>query len=124
MTHHPDAEPLFTKDDYVDDMTYYEWKCRKCGKVFKSRWDAGKLIAKCDCQKLFKGYSNQEREVYEYVKTIYEGEIQLNTRKMISPFELDIYLPEKRIAIEYNGNYWHSGESSKERDDIKEVLCI
>ena len=24
--------------------------------------------------------------------------------------ELDIYIPEKHIAIEFNGNYWHSSE--------------
>lgn len=54
MINHPDAIPMFTKDQYVDDLTYYDWKCKKCGKVFKSRWDAGHLISKCDCQKLFK----------------------------------------------------------------------
>lgn len=31
-----------------------------------------------------------------------------NSRAIISPLELDIYIPEKKIAIEFNGNYWHS----------------
>ena len=32
----------------------------------------------------------------------------LNTRRVIPPVELDVYIPEKKIAIEYNGLYWHS----------------
>jgi len=31
-----------------------------------------------------------------------------NTKKIIFPLELDIYIPDKEIAIEYNGLYWHS----------------
>jgi hypothetical protein len=30
-----------------------------------------------------------------------------NTRTVIAPYELDIYLPKPKIAFEYNGNYWH-----------------
>jgi len=30
-----------------------------------------------------------------------------NTRNIIKPHELDCYIPEQKIAIEYNGLYWH-----------------
>jgi len=29
-------------------------------------------------------------------------------RDIISPYELDVYLPEYNVAIEFNGTYWHS----------------
>ena len=29
---------------------------------------------------------------------------------MIKPLEIDIYLPEYNLAIEYNGSYWHSSK--------------
>lgn len=29
-------------------------------------------------------------------------------KTIISPYELDIYIPDKKIAIEFNGSYWHS----------------
>ena len=32
----------------------------------------------------------------------------LNDHSAISPVELDIYIPDKNIAIEFNGSYWHS----------------
>lgn len=31
-----------------------------------------------------------------------------NDRKEIRPLELDFYVPEKKLAIECNGDYWHS----------------
>lgn len=33
-----------------------------------------------------------------------------NDRTLIAPLELDFVLPEFRLAIELNGNYWHSEE--------------
>lgn len=32
---------------------------------------------------------------------------ETNKRKYIPPKELDIYIPELRKAIEFNGEYWH-----------------
>lgn len=40
------------------------------------------------------------------------------TRKVIAPYELDVYIPEKNLAIEYDGIYWHSS-GSKENDKEK-----
>jgi possible homing endonuclease len=31
-----------------------------------------------------------------------------HVRNIIHPQELDIYIPDKKIAIEFNGSYWHS----------------
>lgn len=35
-------------------------------------------------------------------------EHEINTRNIINPQELDIYIPSKKLAIEVNGIYWHS----------------
>lgn len=50
--------------------------------------------------------SKAEREIASLFDNI-ENKI-LGDKKLISPYELDIYLPDKKLAIEYNGNYWHS----------------
>lgn len=42
----------------------------------------------------------------------YNIEYQTNIRSIISPKELDIYIPSKQIAIECNGIYWHSKNNS------------
>lgn len=49
-----------------------------------------------------------EKEIFEYASSIYNGEIVRNTKAIIPPLELDIYIPDKKIAIEVNGTYWHS----------------
>lgn len=60
--------------------------------------------------------SNQEREVYEFIKSFYKGEVIINTRKEIGT-EMDIYIPEFKIGIEYNGNFWHSLDSKKIKEN-------
>jgi len=34
--------------------------------------------------------------------------VERNTRSIIPPLELDIFIPEKMFAVEFNGLYWHS----------------
>ena len=54
------------------------------------------------------GISESEKEILNFIKEIYSGEIIENSRKIINPYELDIYIPEKNLAIEYNGLLFHS----------------
>jgi hypothetical protein len=52
--------------------------------------------------------SNGENELYTFISDNYDGLILQNDRNIIKPKELDIVLPELKIAIEYCGLYWHS----------------
>ena len=52
--------------------------------------------------------SKYEAELHAWLKSIYDGEIHVNTRKIITPLELDFYIPDKKLAIEFNGNWCHS----------------
>ncbi len=48
-----------------------------------------------------------------------------NTRDIIKPYEIDIYIPSKNIAIECNGVYYHSvGLRDKDYHSKKFHLCI
>lgn len=51
--------------------------------------------------------SKGEKELCQYIKSVYSGKVLENTRKFIGRKELDIYLPELKLAFEYNGTYWH-----------------
>lgn len=84
-------------------------------------------VNKMDKRELINYHSNTsalEKELGSYVASIANTKIEYNTRDIISPNELDIYLPEKKLAIEFNGNYWHS-ELYKHRDYHinKTILC-
>lgn len=67
--------------------------------------------------------SKLEKEVVQYIKSIYKGTVIENSQSIISPFELDIYIPEYKLAIEFNGNYWHSFENlSKNSNKTKREI--
>ena len=59
--------------------------------------------------------SKYEDDIADYISTFYSGELVRNFRDTISPYELDLYYPEKKIAVEFNGDYWHS-EDFKSKD--------
>lgn len=44
-----------------------------------------------------------------------------NDRRIIKPYEIDIFYPEFNLAIEYQGRYWHKFQHN-ENDSIKEKL--
>ena len=50
------------------------------------------------------GYQNQ---LIDFIRDNYDGDIEINNRKIIKN-ELDIYLPELKLAIEFNGLFWHN----------------
>lgn len=66
---------------------------------------------------MFPEKSMPEHEVYEFIKSLGFNPERSN-RSLIKPLELDIYIPEKNLAIEFNGIYWHSS-GSKETDKEK-----
>ena len=73
-----------------------------------------------------KGTSIPEKEIQDFVSSIYKDEIIFNDRKLLNGKELDIYIPNKKVAIEYNGDIWHS-EAYKDNAKVvhleKTLLC-
>ena len=77
-------------------------------------------------------FSKGEKEVLEFVKSIYNGTIIENDRTQMEPnsenkwienHELDIWLPDIKVAIEFNGTYWHSLPNIVESDKFKRLQC-
>ena len=55
------------------------------------------------------GESKAELDIREYIQQLNpELDIKIKNRDIINNRELDIYIPEKKLAIEFNGTYWHS----------------
>jgi hypothetical protein len=78
--------------------------------------------------------SKPQIEISDVVRDLIGAEptddrVILSTRKVIAPLELDIWVPEKRVAIEFHGLYWHSGGKNgdnyeKEKHREKHLACI
>lgn len=67
--------------------------------------------------------SSYEKELVEFLTGI-NVKTQTNVRDIISPKEIDIFLPDYNIAIEINGLYWHH-DIKKHRLHLleKQKLC-
>ncbi len=65
------------------------------------------------CLYCSKSVSKSEIELQQWLKQYID--IKTNNRQLIHPLELDIVIPSKKIAIEYNGLYWHSESRGKDR---------
>jgi hypothetical protein len=69
-------------------------------------------------------FSQAEKEIVDFIKDHYTGLVLENDRTIIKPKELDIVLPELKIAIEYCGLYWHSSDRIDKRYHYdKMVAC-
>jgi hypothetical protein len=62
--------------------------------------------------------SKEEESLLLYIQSIYDGKIQISNRSVLKGRELDIYLPDKNIAIEYNGLYSHSYKPWEATDSL------
>jgi len=65
--------------------------------------------------------SKGQLEVYEFVRSLAPDAV-LSDRSVISPRELDVWIPSCSLALEYNGLYWHSSSNiSDERYHVKKL---
>ena len=60
-----------------------------------------------------KPVSEKENNLYEYIVSKYNGKIIRNDRTILENKEIDIYLPERKLAFEFDGLFWHN-ELSKD----------
>ena len=68
--------------------------------------------------------SDPENKICEYLKS-HEIDHVVRNRSILNGKELDIYIPSKSLAIEFNGNFWHSSTniSDKLYHQNKSVKC-
>lgn len=84
------------------------FKYLSCGHEYRSTpsnlLSKGQNIICRICSPLFT--SKGERDIAELVSKY--TLVDTNNRSLLDGLEIDIYLPELKIGIEYNGEYWHS----------------
>ena len=96
---------------YVNSQTSINVRCIKHNTVCNTRPNT--LLMGCNpCSKCNHMKSAQEDEVAKFV-SIFAKTVRRD-RSLISPKELDIVLPVRKLAIEYSGMYWHSHGSIEE----------
>lgn len=89
-------------------------KCSKCNcdyeiynNLFNYRVQYG--IKPCTlCNPVNSTDSFHQKELTEFIKSLIPDEVIEETRQLIPPFEVDVYIPSHKLAIEFDGLYWHS----------------
>ena len=66
--------------------------------------------------------SGIEQEIADYVKSL-SVQLVLNSREIIPPKEIDIYIPSHKLAIEVDGVFWHS-TFSVEDDSLRKHIHL
>lgn len=98
------------KIDYKQKKIYFV--CDKGHKhsMFFSNWHNGQRCGKCFS---LNRSSKKEKEINDFILSLGLKTIQ-NDRNLISPKEIDILVPSHKLAIEFNGTYWHSEKFKEE----------
>lgn len=115
--------------EYKGNKKYLESICPK-GHKHKTKWNRFSSGGRCGICAEESFTSKGEKEILEYINSIYSGTILSNDRtQILNPktnlyLELDIWLPEINKAIEYNGQYWHRKKYVKWKDNYKRQYCI
>lgn len=91
---------------YDGKPIYYTFRCNKCGAIFKDDFHSGLPICR-NCHPTLNGSSSQEEDIYKFIASVYTGTVIRHDRNVLNGKELDFYFPDLKVAIEYNGTYWH-----------------
>ena len=86
------------------------WVCSTCGREWALPVKAMKKGRRCiECTRTFLE-SRWEKEMQGFVGSLLPAgmEYHKNDRSLIFPLELDLLIPDLKMAFEFNGNYWHS----------------
>ena len=67
--------------------------------------------------------SFREQAFYYYIKKIFPNAVSRYKPEWLGRMELDIFIPEKKLAIEYDGTAWHK-DSNFGREKHKYELCV
>lgn len=67
-------------------------------------------------ERKIKKISHEENELFLWLSDAYDKKIIQSNRSILNGKELDIFIPEKNIAIEYNGLYSHIFRPWEEQD--------
>ncbi len=111
----------FRKSNYeiANDTNYLKYlnnnislfSCLSCGDNFEISTDnyysrkRTNLPLCTICNPIGDSQSIKEKELYEFISSIYNNEIIQSYRDGL---EIDIYLPDLKLGFEFNGLYWHS----------------
>lgn len=111
--HETKNNPLTAKDVTFGANKKVWWKCGKKGHEWFA-YVSGRTTSGYGCPEcaMASRVSKAEQEIADFVAGL-GLMVEPSNRKVLGGVEIDIYLPEKKFGIEYNGLYWHTEDMGK-----------
>ena len=107
--------------DYISSDCKVKLKCNDCGRIFEK--EANSFLQHNGCPYHNCNSSYKEKELFSFIKSMCNDAIN-NDRKTLDGYELDVLVPSKQIAFEFDGIFWHN-ENNKTNDYHlnKTIIC-
>ena len=111
--------PAFTYEEFISNPTenVWKWKCNRCGNVFEALYHDGGHHRCYTCYpNTTCGTSLAEQQLAEYVQTLTHSKVYNRcpeNKHVIDNREIDIYIPDLKIGIEYDGLFYHQESNGK-----------
>ncbi len=102
----------YSKVKYVNAKTKVTIVCPDHGEFHQQLQTH--IDSQAGCPKCAHIVSKAEQSIADTLRS-HGLEVLQSNRSILGKFELDIVLPEKKVAIEFNGMYWHSEANGKDR---------
>ena len=102
----------YSKVEYIDSHTKVCIICPEHGEFWQRPYEH---LQNRGCPKCSHICSRAEQDIMKFIEGCNVSVISKN-KDILNGKELDIYIPEKKIAIEYDGLIWHSEKFNKVRD--------
>ena len=100
------------------------WRCSLCG----HEWEAGiySRVAGNGCPKCARRLQSSfpEQALFFYIKQYFHDAVNgYRDEAFDRSTELDIYIPSRKIGIEYDGKHWHNSKETRTREINKYKKC-
>ena len=99
------------------------WKCPVGHEYQASVHDRGTGGTNCPICNLRRTTSFPEQAILYYVKNLWPNSLNKYKDCFKDSMEFDVYIPELKIAIEYDGAQWHKTDSEHKRELKKYRFC-
>lgn len=99
------------------------WVCSFCGNEWEATIDSRQAGNGCPACSQRTQTSFPEQAIFYYVSQLHPDAKNRCLTALENRLELDVFIPTKRIGIEYDGKHWHKGDVSNKREVEKYNLC-
>lgn len=107
-----ESDYVFIDHQEYETFTLLHKKCEKNFSIGRNllnlRYSRNQDIC-TNCNNINDQQSCAEQEIIQFLESLNQS-CEIKNKKIISPYEIDIFLPEKSIGVEYHGLYFHSSK--------------